>query len=103
MLSITSHAVEVLEDPFGILPGDRYEFILNLDVPEDDELYSDKGVYLRVIYTVEDGQSRISQYQFFEKETDKYFDFELDEDEEAMAASYCLAHLPSSEEADVIE
>ncbi|MFY4775623.1 DUF6509 family protein [Metabacillus sp. RGM 3146] len=103
MLTISSHAVELLEDPFGILPGDRFEFILNLEVPEDDELYSEKGIYLRVIYTVENELSRISQYQFFERETDQYFDFALDEEEEVMVASYCLQNLPSSETLESLE
>ncbi|MTH55216.1 pullulanase [Bacillus mangrovi] len=98
MLTITSHEAELLEDPFGILPGERYEFLLDLEVPEDDELYSENGIYLRVIFLMEDGSARITQYQFYEKETEKSFDFGLDEEEEAMVASYCLEHLPEQEE-----
>ncbi|MBS2967420.1 pullulanase [Metabacillus sp. KIGAM252] len=98
MLTITSHEAELLEDPFGILPGERYEFLLDLDVPEDDELYSENGIYLRVIFLLENEQARITQYQFYEKETEQSFDFGLDEEEEAMVASYCLEHLPEEQE-----
>lgn len=94
MLAIKSHEAELLKDPFGILPGERYEFLLDLEVPEDDELFSENGIYLRVIYLIEDEQGRITHYQFYEKETGQSFDFALDEEEEAIVAAYCLQHLP---------
>jgi hypothetical protein len=51
-LNITGHSVEKLEDPFGLLSGDRYEFFLELNIDEEDELYSDKGIGLRVIFVI---------------------------------------------------
>lgn len=93
-MEITGHLVEKLEDPFGLLSGDRYEFFLDLLVDEDDELYSEKGVGLKIIFVVDEGNSKISYYHFFEKGTEKVFDFELEEDEEQLVYSYCLQNLP---------
>lgn len=92
-MDITGHTVEQLEDPTGILTGDRYEFILSIEVPEDDELFSENGLYIKAIYVVESDQSRIAQYQIFEKVTDRYLDFELEEDEEALIEDYCKEHI----------
>jgi hypothetical protein len=49
LLTFTSYTVENVRDPFGILSGKRYEFVINLDVAEDDELYVENGVSTRVI------------------------------------------------------
>ena len=37
MLKITEFTVEQIKDPTGIITGNRYEFYLNIEVPEDDE------------------------------------------------------------------
>ncbi|WP_458413577.1 DUF6509 family protein [Schinkia sp. CFF1] len=92
-MEITGHTVERLEDPTGILTGDRYEFILQIEVPEDDELYSEQGVYLKAIIAVEDETTRVAQYQFFEKGTNGYIDLELEDDEKELIADYCRQHL----------
>ena len=39
-MKITSYLVEKLIDPTGILSGDRYEFILDIEVDEEDDLFS---------------------------------------------------------------
>ncbi|MFD1954688.1 DUF6509 family protein [Paenibacillus thailandensis] len=31
-MTITEYSVEQIKDPFGIVPGARYEFILNIEV-----------------------------------------------------------------------
>ncbi len=93
VMNITGHEVEKLEDPFGLLTGDRYEFFLDLDVDEEDELYSEKGVGLKVIFVVEDGSSKISHYHFYEKESENVLDFALEEDEEELVKSYCKEHI----------
>lgn len=92
-MQITSHTVEKLEDPTGILVGDRYEFILHIDVPEDDELYSEKGVFLKAIIAVVDEAVRVAQYQFFENGTNEYIDLELEDDEKEVIVEYCKEHL----------
>ncbi|RFU61587.1 DUF6509 family protein [Peribacillus glennii] len=93
MLAITGYSVERLKDPFGILSGERYEFFLDIDVPEDDELFSEKGLYIRVLYTVEADRHEIIKYDIMEKETEQILDFELEEDEEAAIDSFCKEHL----------
>lgn len=97
MITIINHAVEKLEDPFGILTGDRYEFFLHIDVPEDDELYTEKGLMIKVLYIIDDKGPRISQYYLIEKETNQYLDFDLEEDEEKLVGDYCANHTPSQE------
>lgn len=93
MMEITGHTVEKLEDPFGLLSGDRYEFFLNLNIDEDDELYSEKGVGLKVIYVVDHNGPKILQYYFFEKESEQIFDFALEDDEEELVKDYCSKNI----------
>ncbi|MGG1674624.1 DUF6509 family protein [Neobacillus sp. NRS-1170] len=88
-LNITGHTVEKLEDPFGLLSGDRYEFFLDLDIDEEDELFSDKGVGLKVIFVVDQNEAKLSTYHFFEKGSEKVLDFALEEDEEELVLTYC--------------
>lgn len=97
-MNITGHSVEVIEDPFGILHGLRYEFFLDIEVPEEDELYSEFGLKLRVLFIVDDQGMRVSNYHFIENTTDQILDFELEEDEEAMIHNYCSQHLPTEME-----
>lgn len=93
MDNITAYSVELVKDPFGILTGKRYEFILDLDVDEEDELYSENGIYLRVIYGGEEGKMGIVKYHIHERVTDKYMDFDLEEDELAEIEAFCKDHL----------
>nr|WP_026695767.1 DUF6509 family protein [Peribacillus kribbensis] len=93
-MNIINHEAQEIKDPFGILIGNRYEFYLQIDVPEDDELYSEKGIYIRVLFTVNEDQSSIANYTIHEYETDNVLDFELEEEEEKMIAAYCREHLP---------
>jgi hypothetical protein len=88
-LNITGHSVEKLEDPFGLLSGDRYEFFLELNIDEEDELYSDKGIGLRVIFVRDAGEEKITNYYLYESGSEKVLDFALEEDEEALVLDYC--------------
>lgn len=88
-LNITGHIVEKLEDPFGLLSGDRYEFFLELDVDEEDELYSDKGIGLRAIFVSDENSEKITNLYLYERGSEKVLDFELEDDEEALVLAYC--------------
>jgi len=88
-MKIIESTFEKLEDPFGILPGDRFEIFLKLDVEEDDELYSEHGVTLKLIFAIENNQSKIAQYDFIENTTDQILDFALEEDEEREIIAHC--------------
>lgn len=94
-MNITGHTIEKLEDPTGILQGDRYECILNIEVPEDDELFSEKGLYVKAIYVSIEEEKRIPQYSIFESGTNEYIDFELEDDELALILDYCKEHVES--------
>ncbi|MFK9092948.1 DUF6509 family protein [Bacillus salipaludis] len=91
-LNIIGHEVEKLEDPFGLLSGDRYEFFLELEIDAEDELYSEKGVGLKVIYVSDDSVDKITNYYFYERGSEKVFDFALEEDEEDLVLTYCRQH-----------
>jgi len=95
MLTITSYSVEALKDPFGILTGKRYEFLLDLDIPEDDELHSENGVYARVILKVDGDQYTMVTNDLLEKETNRLLDFDMETDEEEAVLLFCKEHLPA--------
>jgi hypothetical protein len=93
MLTVTAYSVELIKDPFGILTGKRYEFILDIEVAEDDELYSENGLYLRVIYSVEESRTGIAKYEIYERTTERYVEFDLEEDELGAVDAFCREHL----------
>jgi hypothetical protein len=96
MLTITEYSAEQVKDPFGILSGKRYEFLLDLDIPEDDELHSEHGIYVKLIYKVEEDQGSIVMYDLIEKTTNRILDFDVEEEEEAELAAFCKEHLPEA-------
>lgn len=97
-MEITGHTIELLEDPFGLLSGSRYEYFLNIEVDEEDELYTEKGLLLKVIFLVEENRSRILQNYFIEQETEKVLDFDLEDEEAEAVKAYCLQNLPEEEQ-----
>jgi hypothetical protein len=97
MLNITDYSAEFVKDPFGILSGKRYEFRINLDIPEDDDLYTVNGVYVRVIVKTDGDNVQVVTYDLLERGTDKILDFDLEDDEEAELAEFCKAHMPEEE------
>lgn len=92
MLEIKEYSAEFVKDPFGILSGKRYEFVCDLEVPEEDELYRENGVYIRAIYLAD--EARIVKYDFFERVTDQYLDFDMEPEEEEQLTAFCKEHLP---------
>ncbi|MBW7457752.1 DUF6509 family protein [Paenibacillus sepulcri] len=95
MFKVTEYSADLVKDPFGILTGKRYEFVLDLDVPEEDELHSDKGVYIKLIYIVDENREGILKYELHERTSDLILDFEMEEDEEEAIAAFCKEHLPA--------
>lgn len=94
-LNITGHTVEKLVDPFGLLSGDRYEFFLEIEVEEEDELYSEKGIGIKVLFVIDEKGPRISHYHLYERGTEKVLDFALEEDEELAVFDYCKENIDS--------
>ncbi|MFJ5771535.1 DUF6509 family protein [Psychrobacillus sp. NPDC093180] len=92
-LKITSYEVEKIKDPTGIITGDRYEFLLGIEVPEDDELFDeDSSLDLRVILAVVETEERIVQYHFLNRSNGKVLDFGLEEEEEVEVLAFCKEH-----------
>jgi hypothetical protein len=96
-MEITGHTVELLEDPFGVLNGDRYEFFLHIAVDEEDELYTENGLLLKVIFSMVNEEPKILQYYFIERSTENILDFALEEDEEVLVKDFCKENLPIEE------
>ncbi|WP_426454924.1 DUF6509 family protein [Paenibacillus sp. S-38] len=97
MFSVTEYSVEKVKDPFGIISGQRYEFRLDLEVEEDDELYSEQGVYVRVIYGVDENRSGIVKYDLYERSSDKYLEFDLEDEEVQTLEHFCRERLEEAE------
>lgn len=92
-LKITSYEVDKLNDPTGIITGDRYEFLLGIEVPEDDELFDENNsLDLRAILVIEETEARIVQYHFINRSNGKVLDFGLEEEEEAIVLAFCKEH-----------
>ena len=89
MFKVIEVEMTQIADPFKILAGERYEFVLDLEVEEDDELYEEQGVQLRVVYVVEESQSKISRYEFINATTRKYMDIEMEDEELAYIEQLC--------------
>ncbi|MBB6671187.1 DUF6509 family protein [Cohnella nanjingensis] len=96
-MNITEYSAELVKDPFRILSGKRYEFLLDLDVDEEDELYNENGVYVKVVFKVDEDKSGIVTYHLMEKTTNRYLDFDLEAEEEAELAEFCRTHLPEED------
>jgi len=94
MVEISAYSAEQVKDPFGIIAGKRYEFFLDLEVDEDDELYSEQGLAARVVYGVGEDHSGIVKYDLLERSTEKYLDYELEADELEEIEAFCREHLP---------
>lgn len=97
-MDITSYTVEYIQDPTGILTGDRYEYFLDIDVDEDDELYSENGIKLRVLYYKNGEDERILNYHFVESHSGNILDFALDEVEEKKVSAFCRENLSQAQE-----
>lgn len=92
-MEITNYSISQIKDPTGIIEGERYEFLLDVEVDEDDELYTEGGLELRVILAVEGEETRIAFYNFIDKLSRNALEFALEEDEEAEVLAYCQGKL----------
>jgi hypothetical protein len=99
-MNITGHTVELLEDPFGLLTGNRYEYFLTIEVDEEDELYTEKGLLLKVLFLDNGEERRILQSYFIDQETEKVLDFELEDDEVIQVKKYCEENMPAEDETE---
>ncbi|MDN4607265.1 DUF6509 family protein [Sporosarcina highlanderae] len=92
-MEIIEYSMGELIDPTGILSGKRFEFRIYVKFDEEDELYSEQGTGIRVIYATEGDQGKVVSYNLFNRATDEVLDFALEEDEEDVIATFCEEHL----------
>lgn len=92
-MDITNYSFFAIKDPTGIMIGDRYEFLLDVEVDEEDELYTSGGLELRVILAVDENGARIAHYNFADKLSNEILEFGLEEDEEEEVLAYCQSKL----------
>lgn len=98
MIEIESYTVEKIKDPYGILSGDRYEFRLDIEIAEDDDIYVPGGLYIRLIYRVDGEAGSVVKYELHLRENDKFLDIELEDEEETMLKTFCGEHFREAEE-----
>ncbi len=97
MITITEYSVETLVDPFGILSGERYEYMLDIEVDEEDELYTEGGLSIRLIYVRNSENESIAKYDLIAKATEEVLDFDLEDDEISMLLTFCNEHFEEAE------
>lgn len=88
-MNITQFSIDEILDPTNIIEGKRYELLLDVDVDEEDELYSEAGIEIRVIAGLHDAVVRIVNYFIIDKATNDYLDLALEEDEEELILAFC--------------
>ncbi len=69
-----------------------------MEVDEEDELYSAAGIEIRAIVGVIEENVRIMNYYIMDKANNEYFDFALEEEEEAMILAFCKEQLVADAE-----
>lgn len=92
-MNITQYSMEEILDPTNIIEGKRFEFLLDVEVDEDDELYSEAGLEVRVLIGQHNDDVRILNYFIIDKAENEYLDFALEEEEEAMILAFCREEL----------
>jgi len=88
-MDITQFSMEEILDPTNIIEGKRFEFILDVDIDEEDELYHEAGIELRVLIGEKDGAPFILNYFIMEKAEGEYLDFALEDEELEEILTFC--------------
>lgn len=97
-MEITQFSIEEIKDPTKIIEGKRYEFLLDVDIDEEDELYSEAGIEIRVLIGQKvNGETYILNYFIIDKAENEYLDFALEDEEEAMILEFCHQQLTTEE------
>ena len=97
MITITEYSVGKLVDPFGILIGDRYEYLLDIEVDEEDELFTEGGLSIRLIYVINGENRSVVKYDLIAKVNEEVLDFGLEDDEINMLLTFCNEHVTEAE------
>ncbi len=96
-MNILAYMMDEIKDPTNILEGQRFEFLLDIEVDEEDELYTEGGIDLRVIVSKNDDNIKIENYFFIQKTDQKVLEFGLEDDEEAEVLAFVKQHILAGE------
>lgn len=96
-MNIINFTMEELVDPTGIIQGKRYEFLLDVEVDEEDELYSEAGTQIRLLIGDEGEGPFIINYFIMDKKDEHYIELALEEEEEQYLLAFCKEQLESEE------
>ncbi|PJO40175.1 DUF6509 family protein [Lysinibacillus xylanilyticus] len=88
-MEITQFSMEEILDPTNIIEGKRYEFILDVDIDEEDELYHEAGIEIRVLIAEKGEELFILNYFIIEKAEGEYLDFALEDEELEEILAFC--------------
>jgi len=93
-MEITQFSIEEIKDPTNIIEGKRFEFLLDVEVDEEDELYTEAGIEIRVLVG-QKAENEIFMLNYFliNKGDNSYLDFELEEDEVEIILGFCKEEL----------
>ncbi|WP_342526960.1 DUF6509 family protein [Chryseomicrobium sp. FSL W7-1435] len=98
-MQIESFEVEQLQDPTGIVEGDRYEFLIGLAYDEEDELFEEtESIDVRIIFADDAKGQRIVQAHFIDRATAKVLDFEFEEEELQLLQLFCQEHYKETDQ-----
>jgi len=92
-MEITQFTMDEILDPTNIIEGKRYEFILDMEVDEDDELYHEAGIEVRVLIAEKGEELFILNYFVMEKAEGEYLDFALEDEELNEILAFCKEEL----------
>lgn len=96
-MNIINFTMEELVDPTGIIQGKRYEFLVDVEVDEEDELYSEAGTQIRLLIGDEGEGPFIINYFIMDKKDEHYIELALEEEEEQYLLAFCKEQLESEE------
>jgi hypothetical protein len=96
-MEITQYSIEEIKDPTNIIEGQRFEVLLDVEIDEEDELYSEAGIEIRAIIGLKENDIRLVNYFIIDKKDNEYVDFALEEEEEEMILTFCLEELQKGE------
>lgn len=96
-MEITQYSIEEIKDPTNIIEGQRFEVLLDVEIDEEDELYSEAGIEIRAIIGKKENEFRLVNYFIIDKKDNEYVDFALEEDEEEMILVFCREEILKEE------
>lgn len=92
-MEVNQFTMEEIIDPTGIIEGKRYEFLLDIHVDEEDELYSEAGTQIRLLLGDNGEGLFIMNYFIQDKKDGKYIELALEEEEEQFLLDFCREQL----------